>query len=151
MQLLVLLHSPFLSFEAHTNYLADWLTSMIQDPWEGESHSTSQEIFPPYLWNLNIQCSVHKNPPGDPTLNNMNPLFLYPIFTRSCKSSLHYRFSNWTCICISYLFPCILHAPPILKNILTNVKSRTAISTFEIVMLVTCGDIPVNNYAYLLM
>jgi hypothetical protein len=46
--------------------------SMEQSPsWGADSHSDSQEI-PRLLWNTKFHCSVHKSPPLDQILSQMN-------------------------------------------------------------------------------
>jgi hypothetical protein len=51
--------------------------SIEQSPSEDNSHSASQEILRP-LWNTNVQCRVHKDPPLPPVLSQMHPIQTFP-------------------------------------------------------------------------
>jgi hypothetical protein len=91
-----------------TDRLTNQPTNIIdQSPsWEGNSHSSSQEI-PFLLWNPKIRYSVQKGPPLVPIVNQMHPVHTLPphfptihsniIFIsapRLSELSFHFRFSN---------------------------------------------------------
>jgi hypothetical protein len=73
-----------------------------QNPWEADSRSDSQEISR-LLWKKVTHCRVHKNPPLDNILSQMNPLhilfkihrnIILPATRTLPKLSLLCRFSD---------------------------------------------------------
>jgi hypothetical protein len=87
--------------------------SMEQDPsWESDSHSVNQEISP-VLWNPKVHYHVHKNPPVDSILSQMNLVYILtpyffkinfniilPSMSRFPKQSLLFMFSDYNLACI---------------------------------------------------
>jgi hypothetical protein len=61
----------FAEISLHTQYIHNF---MEQSPsWEDNSRSARQEILH-LFWNPKVYYRVHKNPPLDPTMNQMNPI-----------------------------------------------------------------------------
>jgi hypothetical protein len=94
------------------HFTPQWTNSMEQSsPWEGDSHSASQES-PRLVWNAKVHYRVHRSPPLVPVLRQMCPVHTIPPYSPlpstprfSSVSSLQVlrpkfcvRFSSLSCI-----------------------------------------------------
>jgi len=78
------------------------LTTWSNPPWEGNSHSASEEIFRP-LQKPRVHYSVHRSSPMVPLLSQMNPV--HPSHPR-----LVLTLTSHICIGhLSDLFPTVFH------------------------------------------
>jgi hypothetical protein len=103
---------------------------MKQNHWEADSHSATEDI-PRLLWNPNNHYRVHKSPPLDPVLSQINPVHVLTIFKihsniilpstpASPRRCSPFMFSDQNVVRISLLSrACYMLAHPTLLNLIT--------------------------------
>jgi len=108
--------------------------STEQSPyWEADRFSASQEI-PHTLWNPKIHYRIHKCPPPDPILGQLDPVhattsqflkihlnIIFPSTPGSSKWSFSLRFPHQNPVCTSALpLTCYIHRPFHFSNFITR-------------------------------
>jgi hypothetical protein len=74
------------------------ISMKLRTSWEANSNSAGQEI-PQLLWDPKAHHCVHKSPPLDPTLSQMNSVHTFPPYFPEIHSNIILpsmsRFSKW--------------------------------------------------------
>jgi hypothetical protein len=88
--------------------------------WKTDNHSTNRDI-PSILWNPKLHYHVHKSPPLDSALNQINPVHLLPSYFSKTRFNMFFPCTPMSALQVFWLnfwmhfssVSCMLHDPHI--------------------------------------